>query len=499
MHQKRLMGGSFALVVLILSLHFFWLGTIENDDYVLFSYHTTNGHNDIFQIQLNITFGGLEADSAVKAIQTADGGIFIAGSTGPYGTDERDMWLIKTYANGSAEWNQTYDIWGTDWASDLIQTEDGGFLLIGTSSLQYMLPVLDRGSALKLFANGTVEWCQSYYFERTEWVTDENSLLRSAIQTAEGGFLLAGETVDYSGPNNMDMWMVKTDANGSVEWNQIYGSKDDSGYSIIQTIDGGFLIAGKTIDYHYSVDSAVYPHDADMWLVKIYANGSVVWDQAYGGTGCDYAFDVIQTVDDGFLLAGVTNYWSNNSDMWLVKTYANGSVEWDQTYGGLGHDQAHSVIQTPDGGFLIVGDTESYGAGDEDIWLVKTYSNGTIKWNQTFGGSDIDRAYSLIPTLDGSFIIVGMTRSYGAGNGDIWLLKISEVIDSPTDSITSTIIEDVSSSMNTLSTNTSKETKNKNESNPPNLIPGFESPSIIVFFLLLVIILKRRKSFSQKY
>ncbi|MFX1286068.1 MAG: hypothetical protein ACFFB5_20660 [Promethearchaeota archaeon] len=490
MCQKRVMRGFLTSLVIILSLQIPWMKAIKNESGDSIEGHITNEEINIIQIQLNQTFGGLERDFGSSVIQTVDGGFLIAGSTDSYSSKENlDMWLVKTNTSGYVEWNQTYDLSLYDLVSDLIQTIDQNFLLIG-SCFDGCAPCLDWGSALKLFANGTVEWCQFYqYGERGgAWVdSDEHCLVHAVVQTTDGGFLFAGETVDYlvgdTGPNNMDMWLVKTDDNGSVEWNQIYGSRDDGGYSVIQTTDEGFLIAGVTIDYHYVVDNDsrvfIYPHNADMWLVKLYANGSVEWDQAYGGTGSDYAFNVIQTVDGGFLLAGVTNYWSNNSDMWLVKTDANGSEEWDQTYGGSGHDHASSVLQTADGGFLIVGDTESYGAGEEDIWLVKTYSNGTIKWNQTFGGSERDRGKSVIQTADSEFLVVGSTESFGAGDSDIWLLKLSESIETTTELMSKT------SPTSTVPTNPS-------ESKDSSIL-GFEIFSLFVGLLLIVIIQKQRK------
>jgi hypothetical protein len=487
MHQKRVMKGFLTVLFIILSLQIFQIEAIERKENNSLESHITN--TNIIQVQLNLTFGGSESDSAVEAIQTADGGFLLAGSTESYGEGDSGMWLVKINANGSTEWNQTRHIFGSDWASDLIQTADGGFLLIGTSSFQYMLPVLYRGSAWKLFTNGTEAWCQTYYYNRSEWFSDEHCSFHSVIQTIDGGFLFAGETADYcvgdSGPNNMDMWLVKTDINGSLEWNKTYGSMDDSASAVIQTADGGFLLAGTTVDYHYTEGSAIYPHNGDMWLVKIYTDGSVEWDQAYGGSEYDYALEVIQTTDGGFLLAGTMNFWTNNSDMWLVKTDANGSEEWNQTYGGLNDDSASAVIQVADGGFLIAGATKSYGAGDKDIWLVRTYANGTIKWNQTFGGSERDSASSVIQTADGDFLIVGYTESYGAGDMDMWLLKITEMLDTTSESITKT--EEETRPTSPVSTIQS-ESQDSSVS-----ISGFEIFSPFVALLLIGIFKKQRK------
>ncbi|MFX0120323.1 MAG: hypothetical protein ACFFB2_20530 [Promethearchaeota archaeon] len=480
MFQKRVMRGFLIILVILLSLPFPWMKTRENKGNILLNEPVTDEKTDIIQIQLNLTFGGPERDYAVEGVQTTDGGFLLAGSTESYGERDSDMWLVKINANGSVEWNQTRDIFGSDWASDLIQTKDGGFLLIGTSSIQNMLPVLYWGSAWKVFANGTEDWCQSYYYLRSRWQADEHCFLNSVIQTVDGGFLLSGYTSDYfqgSRPNNLDIWLIKTFINGSVEWNQTYGSMDDRSYSVIQTIDGGFLIAGETGTYG--------AYDEDIVLLKTYMNGSVEWNQTYGGSESDYAISLIPTIDGGFLLAGVTNFWTNDSDICLVKTDESGSEKWNQTYGGVKRDRPSSVIQTAADEFLIVGTTESYGAGNDDIWLVKTWANGTIKWNQTLGGSGEEFGRSVIQTAADGFLIIGATNSYGVGDYDMWLVKLSEVKDTTTEVTIKTEEE-------TIPTKTIS--KNLSVSDSSSMFfTGFGTHLIFVIFLMELIYYKKRK------
>ncbi|MHA2246676.1 MAG: hypothetical protein ACXADY_17165 [Candidatus Hodarchaeales archaeon] len=368
------------------------------------------------KILLNQTYGGPGFDYAFTLIQTADRGFALAGATNSYGAGKSDMWLlgrydiwlVKTDANGVAQWNQTYGGTESDGASALIQTADRGFALAGVTN-SYGAGESDMW-LVKTDANGVAQWNQTFGGTGSD-------VTRALIQTTDGGFALAGFTKSY-GAGNYDMWLVKTDANGVALWNQTFGGIGSDGASaLIQTADGGLALAGNTESYGAG--------ESDMWLVKTDANGVAQWNQTYGGTESDSASALIQTADRGFVLAGVTNsYGAGESDMWLVKTDANGVAQWNQTFGGMGSDSASALIQTTNGGLALAGSIESYGAGKSDMWLVKTDANGVAQWNQTFGGREIDGTYSIIQTSDRGFVLTGSTESYGAGQSDMWLVKI---------------------------------------------------------------------------
>ncbi|UCE29017.1 MAG: hypothetical protein JSV85_07105 [Candidatus Bathyarchaeota archaeon] len=187
----------------------------------------------------------------------------------------------------------------------------------------------------------------------------------------------------------------------SEEGRQYGGLQFDLAYSVVQTVDGGYALAGYTT-------SPPPAFDRDLWLVKIDANGNMQWNREYGGAGHDNAHSLVQTSDGGYAIAGLTrSYGAGDWDFWLVKTDSAGNVEWNQTYGGAGVDGAWSIVETGDGGYAIVGYTESYGAGNADFWLVKTDSAGNVEWNQTYGGTGVDEAYSLVATSDGGYALVG--------------------------------------------------------------------------------------------
>jgi hypothetical protein len=238
----------------------------------------------------------------------------------------------------------------------------------------------------------------------------------SVVETSDGGYAIAGYTNSF-GAGGVDFWLVKTDSAGNMLWNKTYGrTNNDFGYSVIQTSDGGYAIAGYT--------SSFGAGGADFWLIKTDVNGIVQWNQTYGGTGSDVARCVIQTSDGGYALGGYTNsFGAGIYDFWLVKTEADGSMQWNQTYGGANYDQAYSLVQTLDNGYALAGYTNSYGAGGADFWLVKADLAGNHLWNRTYGASDNDYAYSLVQTNDGGYALAGATYSYGLGSDDFWLVK----------------------------------------------------------------------------
>jgi hypothetical protein len=203
--------------------------------------------------------------------------------------------------------------------------------------------------------------------------------------------------------------------------NQTYGETTaDYAFSLVATSDGGFALAGST--QPSTIELLLKP--ADFWLVKTDANGVVEWNRTYGGAKEDYARSLVETSDGGYALAGDTkSFGAGYADFWLVKTDAYGNMMWNQTYGRAGYDVVYSLVETSDGGFALAGYTDPYGVEYEDFWLVKTDMYGNMEWNQTYGGAGIDSARSFVETSDGGFALAGSTDSFGAGDADFWLVK----------------------------------------------------------------------------
>jgi hypothetical protein len=243
-----------------------------------------------------------------------------------------------------------------------------------------------------------------------------NNAARSVQRTSDGGYIVAGWTHSFFGGIYYDILLIKTDANGDVQWAKTYGGTDnDLVYSVQQTSDGGYILAGGTTSFGVG--------GGDIFLIKTDAFGNVQWAKTYGGPGYDEAFSVQETSGGGYIVAGITNSFGAGFDILLIKTDANGNVQWAKTYGGTDNDLVYSVQQTSDGGYILAGGTTSFGAGGNDVFLIKTDAFGNVQWAKTYGEEDDDVAYSVQQTSDGGYIVAGTTRSFGVGWDDIFLIK----------------------------------------------------------------------------
>jgi len=355
------------------------------------------------------TYGGGRYDYGWCVQQTTDGGYIVAGVTESFGAGNFDFYLVKTDANGDSLWTRTYGGSGCDQGYSVQQTTDGGYVIAGET--RSFGPERYNFYLVKTDANGDTLWTRTYGGRGSEYGY-------SVQQTTDGGYVIAGKTSSF-GAGDYDFYLVKTDAKGDTLWTRTYGGhSSDYGYSVQQTTDGGYILAGETMSFGAGGD--------DVWLVKTDANGDTLWTRTYGSTDNDYGKSVQQTTDGGYIVAGYTYffgapYW----DFYLIKTDANGDTLWTRTYGGTEPDHAYSVQQTTDGGYILAGATQSFGAGWFDVYLVKTDANGETLWTRTYGGYDWEEGYSVQQTTDGGYIVAGVTESFGAGSYDVWLLKLA--------------------------------------------------------------------------
>lgn len=234
--------------------------------------------------------------------------------------------------------------------------------------------------------------------------------------TSDGGYVITGGT-DSQGAGFNDAFLAKYDSNDNLTWNRTWGGiQDDVSSAVIQTSDGGYVISGGT--YSYGIG------DKDAFLAKYDSSGNLAWSRTWGGITEETSYDVVQSTDGGYLITGITNsYDVGNDDAFLVKYDSAGTLLWSRVWGGTNYDSSSAVIQTNDGGYVIAGNTNSYGAGTNDGFLVKYSSSGTLMWNKTLGGVNYDGVYDIAETNDGGYILAGETYSYGAGNSDALLIK----------------------------------------------------------------------------
>jgi hypothetical protein len=351
--------------------------------------------------------GGATVDTIYPYVmQTSDGGFLITGDTSSYGAGSNDAYLVKTDANGNMLWNRTYGGPLNESACVVWPTNDGGYALACITN-SYGAGGHDAW-LLKTDANGNLQWNKTYggTGEDMAWIV---------LQTADGGYLLGGSTASF-GAGSHDAWLIKTDANGNMLWNKTYGAagSDDVG-TLMPTADGGYLLVCYTTSFG----------GYKGWLFKTDSAGNLQWNKTYG-LGAVSWFDLgTQTADGGYAFTGVT-YPTAKRDAWLVKTDASGNMLWNKTYGGAGDDQGFCVMQMDDGGYLIQGMTSSFGAGGVDGWLFKTDSSGNMLWNKTYGGAGTEFVDCIIRTSDGGYVMGGYTDSFGAGSTDLWLFKVDE-------------------------------------------------------------------------
>jgi len=361
-------------------------------------------------VQWQKTFGGSDSDSGYSVQQTYDGGYIIAGVTYSFGAVWSDVYLIKTDSTGNFLWQKTFGGSDFDWGYSVQQATDGGFIIAGTTC-SFGDPLGDV-YLIKTDPNGNLLWQKTFGGSSDDY--------GSSIQrTSDDGFIIAGATGSFGDPNG-DVYLIKTDSAGNLQWQKTFGgSGTEYGYSVQQTSDGGFIIAGWTYSF-----GAKY---SDVYIIKTDPNGNQEWQKTFGGKYNDYGYSVQQTSDGGFIIAGMSYSNARGTDIYLIKTDPNGNQEWQKTFGYT--DDGFSVQQTIDGGFIIAGDTSTYvqwpfpGKYQSDVYLIKTDSDGNEVWQKTFGGNSNDSGRSIQKTSDGGYIVAGV---FGHNKRfDVYLIKLS--------------------------------------------------------------------------
>jgi len=423
-------------------------------------------------IEWQRSFGGTNDDRLRSLQQTADGGFILGGfsnsdpASGASGNKTAvnfgnyDMWIVRTDSSGNRLWDHSFGGTNEDVLYSVRQTSDGGFILGG-----YTLSGANGNKAsanaggydffvVRTDANGNKLWDRSF------GGTNDDQL-RSLRQTADGGFILGGQSL--SGPSGNktsplygtnDFWVVRIDANGNKLWDRSFGgSGADRLQDLQQTKDGGFILGGVSLSVPDGNKTATNYGLNDIWLVRIDANGNKLWDRSFGGTDNDELLSLEQTPDGGFVFGGFSfsgasgnktssNFGTKTTDFWLVRTDANGNRLWDYSFGGRDNDSLRSLDQTPDGGFICGGASTSTATGNKtspffggvaDFWVVRTDASGNRIWDQSYGGGGDDGIWSLQQTADGGFILGGGSDSLPGGNKtsanfgtyDFWIVKLA--------------------------------------------------------------------------
>jgi PKD repeat protein/outer membrane protein assembly factor BamB/pimeloyl-ACP methyl ester carboxylesterase len=404
--------------------------------------------NEVPSIEWQKSLGGSGKDYAESIQQTNDGGYIVAGYSGSNDGDvignhgNFDYWIVKLDASGNIIWQKSlgglgFEVArgspGDDEAQSIQQTSDGGYIVAGFSHSNDGDVTNNKGGKdywiVKLDSSGNITWQKSLG-------GSGGDSARSIQQTNDGGYIVAGNTQSNDGDvtgnhGHCDYWIVKLDASGNITWQKSLGGSDyDSAMSIQQTNDGGYIIAGDSISNDGDV-TGNHGYD-DYWIVKLDASGNITWQKSLGGSDLDNANSIQQTDDGGYIVAGSTQ--SNDGDVtghhgrfdfWIVKLDASGNITWQKCLGGSGDNCAHSIQQTDDGGYIAA------GLGNLDYWVVKLDANGNITWQKFLGGSGHDRVRSIQQTGDGGYIVAGWCTSNDGdvtgnhGYDDYWIVKLT--------------------------------------------------------------------------
>jgi len=312
--------------------------------------------------------------------------------------------VVKVYPG----WFKHYGGTNSDYANSIQQTSDGGYILTG-ETWSYSNGSADF-SIYKLNSNGNKVWFKHYGGTNSDYAY-------SIQQTSEGGYIVAGTTNSYSYGNN-DFAIYKLNSSGNKTWFKHYGGSDeDRGHSIQQTSDGGYIVCGLTGSFTYGLN--------DIAIYKLNSNGNKVWFKHYGGLDTDMGYSVQQTSDGGYIVAGETNSYSYGiSDFAIYKLNSNGNKVWFKHYGGTNSDYAYSIQQTSEGGYIVAGTTNSYSYGNNDFAIYKLNSSGNKVWFKHYGGTNYDYAYSIQQASDSGYIVAGDTSSYTYGGPDVAIYKL---------------------------------------------------------------------------
>ena len=403
----------------------------------------TSNENSISQnieIQRTLTLGGSKNESGQCVVKTSDGGYAVLGYTQSMDGDitnkidsSYDFWLLKFNAVGQQQWQNIYGGTDDDRGQEIITTADGGFAIVGTSKSNDGDVSENSGSSdfwiLKTNSLGDIEWEKSYGYSGLD-----NGL--SILQTQDQGFLISGvlDVTSSNGEGNYnrlgsprhaggDYWVLKLNQMGVIQWSRFFGGTfTDTAYAINETQTGDFITVGSSdsVDVDISNNKGSY----DYWVLKLSNTGDLLWEKSFGGSEIDEAKAMAPSSDGNFLIAGdsrsqdfdiSTNYGA--ADIWMVKINTDGELLWEKSFGGGNFDGVQAIRVAQNGGFLIAGNSRSSDGdlsenkGQNDAWLFKISDHGSLEWQASTGGSNIELLMDVVELENGNIISVGNTSS----------------------------------------------------------------------------------------
>lgn len=350
------------------------------------------------------SYGALGNDIAEAVRQTADNGFVVFGTTGSFGNGNSDMYLIKIADDGQFLWSQTFGGPQVDQGKDIRVLPNGDLIMAGYTN--------SSGAGgydmllIRTDADGNMLWEKTY--GGGDWD------MAHKVEVYSDGFLLIGDTYSY-GEGNADMYVVRTDLNGDTIWTQTFGGPlEDRGHGLEILPDGGAILCGG-----YSHSNL----DMDAYFVRLDANGQEVWQGQYGGDSLEIARDVVFTNDGGFAGIGTTESASAFSEMYHFKTNGDGNFQWGNNWGQIDDQEGFELIERADGSFVTGGYTKTSGGGGKDFFMQFITWDGWWIAGRSYGDLQDEEAFSIDTTNTGGYVMAGTTESVGAGQKDIMVIR----------------------------------------------------------------------------
>ena len=372
-------------------------------------------NSNTLTIQWQKTIGNNDTVTIDDVQKTTDGGYILAGYKKNTQNDS-DYWIAKLNSNADIEWEKTYGGSNTDKATCIQQTADGSYIVAGYSySVNGNVTNNNGGSdawILKLSTNGDIEWQKTYGGSADDY-------FKSIKQTTDNGYIIVGVTYSNDGniPNNQgnfDAWIIKIDVNGNLEWSKTFGGTDyEQINNVQQTTNGEYLILGQTESINGDITNN--HGNIDLWIIKLQTNGNLQWQKTYGGSGFDVASCIQKTNDGHYIVAGITD--SNDGDItnshgdkdaWVVKIDDLGTILQQTTIGTNGSEGVNSILQTHNNNFLVVGSSQNANSNIKNIFIATLDANCTLLWQRKIPQEDNNTfAKAIFETPDCGYMLFG--------------------------------------------------------------------------------------------
>lgn len=349
-------------------------------------------------------YGGEKSEKGYGIVKSKDGYILV-GETSSFGSGGKDVYILKIDRKGEKVWEKFYGGSKDDYAYSINEAEDGYLVVGGTRSL-------GAGNSdvyvLKIDENGDLLWQKTFGGKGFEevWKLSKDS---------DGNFVTVGRTNSF-GKGQYDLYLLKIDGKGNKLWEKAFGDKmSEYGYGVVSDKDG-YVAVGISNSFSES---------QDIYVIKVDKKGNLIWEKVFGGKGFDYAYS-ITSCRDGYMIVGNSNSFSDNPDLYVIKIDKDGNKIWEKTYGGKGYETGFLIMPSKDEkGYLIVGGSNSKGAGNSDVYVVKINEDGDLIWEKFFGGADLDEGWGAIYDLD-YVVIVGRSESFSTANSEMYVVKFRE-------------------------------------------------------------------------